>query len=72
MGETTVTCTMSSTAEMHTTGLKFDTESESALNRNNAMRGTMITMVPTMTNLTSSAPLKEGITQEESKLSPTT
>jgi hypothetical protein len=28
------------------------------------MRGTMITMVPTMVNLTSSAPLKEGITQK--------
>jgi hypothetical protein len=63
---------MSSAAEMHVTGLKFDTESESALNRNNTMRGTMITMVPTMTNLTGSAPLKKGITQEESKLSPTT
>jgi hypothetical protein len=64
VGETTVTCTMSSVAKMHAAGLKFGTESKSALNRNNTMRGTMITMVPTMVNLTSSAPLKEGITQK--------
>jgi hypothetical protein len=43
----------------------------SVLSKNNAMRGTMTIMVPSTTNLTDSAPLKEGTTQEESKLFPT-
>jgi hypothetical protein len=38
----------------------------------NAMRGTMIIMVPTTTNLIGNAPLKVGIIQEESKLCPAT
>jgi hypothetical protein len=58
---TTVTCVMSSTTEMHAIGSKIGTESKSAWNKNNAMRGTMIIMVPTMTNLTGTTPLKEGI-----------
>jgi hypothetical protein len=43
----------------------------SVLSKNNAMRRTMTIMVPSTTNLTDSAPLKEGTTQEESKLFPT-
>jgi hypothetical protein len=46
---------------MHASGLKISSESESALNRNNAMTGTMIIVVLTMTILTGNAPLKEGI-----------
>jgi hypothetical protein len=61
VGETTVTCTTSTAAEMHATGLKISAESESALNRNNMMIGIMITMVPTMTNLTGNTPVKVGI-----------
>jgi hypothetical protein len=34
------------------------------------MRGTMTVMVPSMTNLTDNALLKEGATQEDSKLFP--
>jgi hypothetical protein len=34
----------------------------SALSKNDEMRGTMTIMVPSMTNLTDSAPLKEGTT----------
>jgi hypothetical protein len=59
-----------SVAEMHAAGLKTGTKSESAWNRNNTMRGTLIIMAHTMTNLTDSTPLKEGIIQKESKLSP--
>jgi hypothetical protein len=40
--------------------LKIGAKSESASSRNDAMRETMITMVPYMTNLTDNAPLKEG------------
>jgi hypothetical protein len=72
VGETMTTCVMSSAVEIHATGLRIDAESKSALNRNNVMIGTMITTVPTMTNLTNNASLKEGITQEESKLFPVT
>jgi hypothetical protein len=57
---------------MHVIGSKIGVESESTWNRNSAMRGTMIIVVPTMTNLTGSTPLKEGIIQVESKLSPMT
>jgi hypothetical protein len=73
-GETgmTETCMMSSAIEMHVVKLKTSTESECASSRNDAMRGTLITMVPSMTNLTDNAPLKEGAIQEESKLSLTT
>jgi hypothetical protein len=61
VGGTTATCVTSSTAEMHTAGSKTGVESESAWNRISMMRGTMIDMVPTTTNLTDNAPLKEGI-----------
>jgi hypothetical protein len=72
VGETITTCAMSSAVEIHATGLRIGAESKSALNRNNVMIGTMITTIPTMTNLTNNASLKEGITQEESKLFPVT
>jgi hypothetical protein len=69
---TTATCATSSAVEMHTTESKIGAKNKSAWNRNSAMRGTMIIMVPTMTNLTANTPLNEGIIQDESKLSPTT
>jgi hypothetical protein len=66
-GETGMTeiCVMSSTVEMHTAGLKTDVRSD-------VKRGTMITMVPIMTNLTGSVPLRKGAMQEESKPFPMT
>jgi hypothetical protein len=64
---TTVTCVMSSVAEMFTAGSKTDADSESMWSRNIVMRWTINIMVPTMTNLTNSAPLKDGVIQERSK-----
>jgi hypothetical protein len=64
-------CAMTSAIEMHTVGLTTGAKSMSTLSKNNKMRGTMTIMVPSMTNLTDSAPLKEGATQEESQLSST-
>jgi hypothetical protein len=61
-------CVTSSTAEMHVIGLTTGARSVSAWSKNDMMRGTMIIMVPSMTNLTNRAPLKEGTTQEESRL----
>jgi hypothetical protein len=61
VGETIVTCTTSTATEKHATGLKISAESESAMNRNSTMIGIMITMVPTMTNLTGNTPLKVHI-----------
>jgi hypothetical protein len=55
-------CVTSSAVEMHVTGLTTGTRSVSALSKNDEMRGTMTIMVPSMTNLTDSAPLKEGTT----------
>jgi hypothetical protein len=52
----TATCVMSSVIEMHATILKTGVENKSVWNRNSATRGTMITMVPTMTNLTVALP----------------
>jgi hypothetical protein len=68
----TETCKTSYAAEMHMAGSKIGTKSESALSRNNMMSGTMIIMVPSMTNLTDNVPLKEGAMQEESRPSPMT
>jgi hypothetical protein len=65
-------CVMSSTAEMHTTGLKTSARSMSTLNRTSVKIGTMTTMVPIMINLTDSFLPKEGAMQEESKVIPTT
>jgi hypothetical protein len=47
-------------------------KSETALSRNDMVRGTLIIMLPSMTNLTNNTPLKEGVIQEESKNSPMT
>jgi hypothetical protein len=55
-------CATSSVEEMHTIGLTTGARSVSALSKNDMMRGTMTIMVPSMTNLTDSAPLKEGAT----------
>jgi hypothetical protein len=57
---------------MHMAGSKTSVESKSAWNRNNVIRGTMIIMVPTMTNLIGNTPLKEAIIQKESKHPPVT
>jgi hypothetical protein len=60
--ETTVTCMMSSTVEMHVVRLKTGTESRSVTS--STMTGTMTIMVLFMTNLTGSA-LQEGGTFRE-------
>jgi hypothetical protein len=60
----TETCTTSSGAAMRVAGSKTGAKSESALSMSGVMRGTMITMAPSMINLTNNAPLKEGIMQE--------
>jgi hypothetical protein len=57
----TETCMTSSMAEMHAAGSKIGAKSNGALSRNNEMRGTMIIMVPSMTNLTDDAPLREEV-----------
>jgi hypothetical protein len=57
---------------MHMAGSKTSVESKSTWNRNNVIRGTMIIMVPTMTNLIGNTPLKEAIIQKESKHPPVT
>jgi hypothetical protein len=46
------TCVTSFAIEMHTAVLKNDVKSAIASSANDAMRGTMITMAPTMTNPT--------------------
>jgi hypothetical protein len=60
-------CVTSSVAEIQVIGLTSGARSMSALSKSEVMRGTMTIMVPSMTNLTDSAPLKEVPTQEESK-----
>jgi hypothetical protein len=64
-------CAMSSVAEMHATRLTTDARSMSASSKSDVMRGSMNIMAPYMTDLTDSAPLKEGATREESKPFPT-
>jgi hypothetical protein len=64
-------CATSSTTKMHVTQLTSGARSVSVLSKKDVMRGTMTIVVPSMTNLTDNAPLKEGTTQEESQLSPT-
>jgi hypothetical protein len=70
--ETTATYVTSSIEEMHATGSKADMERGSMTSRNNIMRGTMITMAPTMTNLTNSVLLNEVTCQEVSRPIPET
>jgi hypothetical protein len=60
------------TAEMHTSELKNGAKSEVTSNRNDATKGTMIIIVPSMTNLTNSVPPKMDAMKEESKLFPMT
>jgi hypothetical protein len=67
----TMTCVMSSAAEMRKVGLRTDVRSTSALIRSDVKRGTMIIMVPIMTNLTNNALPWEDTTQEKSKPFPT-
>jgi hypothetical protein len=53
-------CVMSSATEMHTAGLKTGIRSASSLNRSSMKKGTMITTIPIMTNLTDSILPKGG------------
>jgi hypothetical protein len=52
--ETTVTYAMSFAPEMHVAESKVDAEFRSVKSKNSAMKGTMIIMVLTTTNLTGS------------------
>jgi hypothetical protein len=70
MVETTTTCATSSATGMHVARLKIGAECRSALN--NVMKGTIIIMVPSTTNLNGSAPQKEGTFHEVSMLIPET
>jgi hypothetical protein len=63
----TQTGAMSLVVEVNTTGLTTGSRSMSMLSKNDVMRGTLTIMVPSTTNLTDTAPLKEGATQVESK-----
>jgi hypothetical protein len=67
----TETCAISSAVEMHMAGLTTGARSTSASSKTDVMRGTMIIVVLSMTNLTDSVPLKEGATWEESNPFPT-
>jgi hypothetical protein len=62
MVRTTVTCGTSSTVEIHAIGSKIaaERERESVWNKNSVMRGAMIIMPPTVTNLAGSAPGKRA------------
>jgi hypothetical protein len=52
--ETIATCVTSSALEMHVARLKAGAEIRSMMSKNSAMKGTMIIMVITTTNLTGS------------------
>jgi hypothetical protein len=52
----TETCVTLIVAEMHAAESKITARSENASSRNDATRGTMITMIPSMTNLTDNTP----------------
>jgi hypothetical protein len=52
-------------------GSKIGAKNETVPNRNNTMRGTMIIMTPSTTNITDSAPLKEGAMEESKHFSMT-
>jgi hypothetical protein len=70
--ETTMTYMTSSTLEMHAAELKTSAEIESVNRKNNTMKGIMIIMVLTMTNLTGSGHQKRDISQEVSRRTPET
>jgi hypothetical protein len=57
---------------MNATRLKTNVGSASALNKSSVKKGTMITTVPIMTNLTDSVLLKRGTMREESRVFSTT
>jgi hypothetical protein len=63
---------MSSAATMHVARSKTGTRSVSTLNRSDRKKGTMITMVSILTNLTDSVLPKEGAMQGESRPFPVT
>jgi hypothetical protein len=69
--EMTETCVTLIVAEMHAAESKITARSENASSRNDATRETMITMIPSMTNLTDNTPQKVGAMKEELKLFPT-
>jgi hypothetical protein len=73
IGETgiTVACMTSSTVEMHMVKSRTDVRSVSALIRSDVKRGTMIIIVPIMTNLTNNALPSEDAMREESRHFPT-
>jgi hypothetical protein len=63
-------CATSSVAEIHTTGLKTGVSSASASNKSSVKKGTMITMVPIMTNLTNSVLPKGAHSRRSQSLFP--
>jgi hypothetical protein len=65
---TTRTWAMSSTIEMHPTWLKTGAKNEVASNESDAMKGTMIIMVPSTINLTGTIPWKEDLMKAGSKI----
>jgi hypothetical protein len=65
--ETTVIHMTSFTAEMHAAEEKADAEIGSVKSKNSAMKGTIIIMVLTMTNLTGSGFQKRVTSQEASR-----
>jgi hypothetical protein len=70
--EMTEICVTSSTAKIHTAGLKIGIRSMSALSKSSMKKGIMTTTVPITTNLTYSAALKGGIMQGELRHFPMT
>jgi hypothetical protein len=61
---TIATYVMSSTVEMHAAKMKTDAKIGSMKNKNSMMKGTMITTVLTVTNLTGSSHWKRDTSQE--------
>jgi hypothetical protein len=59
--ETTVTYMTSFVVEMHVAELKIDIETESVKSKNSMIKGTMISMVLIMINLTGSGHQKQDI-----------
>jgi hypothetical protein len=70
--EIDVTYVTSFTAEMHVAKLKTGATIGSVKRKNNTIKGTMITMVLTMTNLTGSGHKKQDISQDVSRHTPET
>jgi hypothetical protein len=68
--ETTVTYATSFTAEMHAAELKADAEIGSVKSKSSTMKGTMITMVLTMTNINGSGHRKCDTSQDTSRYIP--